>query len=490
MQSSSLARLNMMTLLENIHVAIPEMIILITACLALLSDLFFRHKLKSIAFYISCAGIIVSAAVSFVLIGSYKLLIFNKLFISDDISHLMKLFIDITVLLSFVYSQNYLDERQMPTGDYYVLGLFSTLGMMILVSAHSLLSLYLGLELMSLPLYAMTAIRRTDSDASEAAMKYFVMGAIASGMLLYGISLVYGATGKLDLLDVANTVAVNWQQQNTLFAFAMVFILAGVGFKLAAVPFHMWAPDVYQGAPSSVTLFISTAPKIAALGMALRFLTIGLVDITMQWQQIILVMALLSTGIGNLLAVIQTRIKRLLAYSAISHIGYALFGILAASSAGYAAALYYILVYAVMSAAGFGLVVLMSNHGMEIDSIDDLKGLNKRNPWLAFMMLLVMFSMAGVPPTVGFFTKLLVLKALVDVHMTWLAVVGLLFTVIGAYYYLRIVKIMYFDQPENEDIVRIGTGNTIVYSLNCLSLLYLGIFPGALIAACINAFAN
>ncbi|MFO3150523.1 NADH-quinone oxidoreductase subunit N, partial [Legionella pneumophila serogroup 1] len=316
-------------------------------------------------------------------------------------------------LLSFVYSQNYLDERQMPTGDYYVLGLFSTLGMMILVSAHSLLSLYLGLELMSLPLYAMTAIRRTDSDASEAAMKYFVMGAIASGMLLYGISLVYGATGKLDLLDVANAVAVNWQQQNTLFAFAMVFILAGVGFKLAAVPFHMWAPDVYQGAPSSVTLFISTAPKIAALGMALRFLTIGLVDITMQWQQIILVMALLSTGIGNLLAVIQTRIKRLLAYSAISHIGYALFGVLAASSAGYAAALYYILVYAVMSAAAFGLVVLMSNHGMEIDSIDDLKGLNKRNPWLAFMMLLVMFSMAGVPPTVGFFTKLLVLKALV-----------------------------------------------------------------------------
>ncbi|TIE14986.1 NADH:ubiquinone oxidoreductase subunit N, partial [Legionella pneumophila] len=246
----------------------------------------------------------------------------------------------------------------------------------------------------------------------------------------------------------------------------------------------------YQGAPSSVTLFISTAPKIAALGMALRFLTIGLVDITMQWQQIILVMALLSTGIGNLLAVIQTRIKRLLAYSAISHIGYALFGVLAASSAGYAAALYYILVYAVMSAAAFGLVVLMPNHGMEIDSIDDLKGLNKRNPWLAFMMLLVMFSMAGVPPTVGFFTKLLVLKALVDVHMTWLAVVGLLFTVIGAYYYLRIVKIMYFDQPENEDIVRIGTGNTIVYSLNCLSLLYLGIFPGALIAACINAFAN
>lgn len=480
----------MMTLLENTHVAIPEMIILFTACLALLADLFFRHKFKSIAFIIACTGIVISALVSYLFIGTFKVLIFNKLFISDDISHLMKLFIDITVLLSFIYSRSYLDERQMPSGDYYVLGLFSTLGMMTLVSAHSLLSLYLGLELMSLPLYAMTAIRRTDSDASEAAMKYFVMGAIASGMLLYGMSLVYGATGKLDLLDIANAIAVNWQQQNTLFTFAMVFILAGVGFKLAAVPFHMWAPDVYQGAPSSVTLFISTAPKIAALGMALRLLTIGLIDITSQWQQIILVMALLSTGLGNLFAVVQTRIKRLLAYSAISHIGYSLFGVLAASTAGYAAALYYILVYAIMSAAAFGLVVLMSNQGMEIDNIDDLKGLNKRNPWLAFMMLLVMFSMAGVPPTVGFFTKLLVLKALVDAHMTWIAVVGLLFTVVGAYYYLRIVKVMYFDQPEQEQTVTISKSNTIVYSLNCLSLLYLGIFPGALIAACINAFAN
>lgn len=480
----------MMTLLENTHVAIPEMIILFTACLALLADLFFRHKFKSIAFIIACTGIVISALVSYLFIGTFKVLILNKLFISDDISHLMKLFIDITVLLSFMYSRSYLDERQMPSGDYYVLGLFSTLGMMTLVSAHSMLSLYLGLELMSLPLYAMTAIRRTDSDASEAAMKYFVMGAIASGMLLYGMSLVYGATGKLDLLDIANAIAANWQQQNTLFTFAMVFILAGVGFKLAAVPFHMWAPDVYQGAPSSVTLFISTAPKIAALGMALRLLTIGLIDITSQWQQIILVMALLSTGLGNLFAVVQTRVKRLLAYSAISHIGYSLFGILAASSAGYAAALYYILVYAIMSAAAFGLVVLMSNQGMEIDNIDDLKGLNKRNPWLAFMMLLVMFSMAGVPPTVGFFTKLLVLKALVDAHMTWIAVVGLLFTVVGAYYYLRIVKVMYFDQPEQEQTATISKSNTIVYSLNCLSLLYLGIFPGALIAACINAFAN
>lgn len=480
----------MIALLENIHVALPEIILLITACLALLADLFFHDKFKSITFFISCTGLILAACVSFLYLGSFKVIILNGLFISDDVAHLMKLFIYITVLLGFIYSRNYIDERRMPAADYYVLGLFSTLGMMILVSAHSLLTIYLGLELMSLPLYAMTAIRRTDSDASEAAMKYFVMGAIASGMLLYGISLVYGATGKLDLLDVANAVAANWQQHNTLLAFAVVFILAGVGFKLAAVPFHMWAPDVYQGAPSSVTLFISTAPKIAALGMAFRLLTIGLIDITVQWQQIILVMSLLSAGFGNLLAVSQTSIKRLFAYSAISHIGYALFGVLAATAAGYSAALYYILVYSLMSAAAFGLVVLMSSQGMEIDSVDDLKGLNKRSPWLAFLMMIVLFSMAGVPPTVGFFTKLLVLKSLVDVHLTWVAVLGLLFTVIGAYYYLRIVKIMYFDQPVHAEPVVMSRVNTVVFSINCLSLLYLGIFPGALIAACINAFVN
>ncbi|KTD04550.1 NADH-quinone oxidoreductase subunit NuoN [Fluoribacter gormanii] len=480
----------MTALLENIHVAIPEMIVLATACIALLADLFLRHRYKSISYFISCVGLVLAAVVSFLYIGMYKVITLNGLFISDDVANLMKFFIYISVLLSFIYSKNYIDERQMPSGDYYILGLFSTLGMMLLVSAHSLLTIFLGLELLSLPLYAMTAIRRTDSDASEAAMKYFVMGSIASAMLLYGISLIYGATGKLDLLEVANVIAANWQQQSTLLAFAMVFILCGVAFKLAAVPFHMWAPDVYQGAPTSVTLFISAAPKVAALGMAFRLLTIGLVDISAQWQQILLVITLLSTGLGNLFAVVQNSIKRLLAYSAISHIGYALFGILAATASGYSAALYYILVYAITSAAAFGLIVLMSNHGMEIDSVDDLKGLNKRNPWLAFLMLIIMFSLAGVPPTVGFFTKLLVLKALVDAQMTWVAVVGLFFTVIGAYYYLRIVKLMYFDKPAHADPVYMNKGNVFVLSLNCLSLIYLGIFPGALIVACMNAFGS
>lgn len=478
----------MTALLANIHVALPEIILLITACLALLADLFLQTSCKRASLYLACLGLVLAAGASYALIGNFKTVILNGLFISDDTAQLMKLFVSITVLLGFIYSRQYMEERQIPKGDYYVLGLFSTLGMMTLISAHSLLTIYLGLELMSLPLYAMTAIRRTDSDATEAAMKYFVMGAIASGLLLYGISLLYGATGKLDLLDIANTVIVNGQQQNLLFTFALVFLLAGVGFKLATVPFHMWAPDVYQGAPTSVTLFISTAPKIAALGMAFRLLSLGLVDLSLQWQPIILVMALLSVGLGNVLAVVQTRIKRLFAYSAIAHMGYALFGVLAASSAGYASALYYILIYSLMTAAGFGLVILMSSQGMEIDSIEDLRGLNKRSPWLAFMMLIVLFSMAGIPPTVGFFTKLLVLKALIDVQLTWVAVVGLIFTVVGAYYYLRLVKIMYFDQPILSEQVIVSKGNQLLYSLNCLSLLYLGLFPGALIALCINAF--
>jgi NADH-quinone oxidoreductase subunit N len=478
----------MTELLKNIHLAFPEMIILATACIALLADLFLRHRCKSITFSIAVLGLLISGVVSFLYIGQYSVVLLHGLFISDDTAQLMKVFICISVFLSFFYSRHYIEERQMPTGDYYILGLFSTVGMMALVSAHSLLSVYLGLELLSLPLYAMTAIRRSNSDSSEAAMKYFVMGAIASGMLLYGMSLLYGATGQLDLLEIAHSISANWQQQTTLLSFSLVFILAGVGFKLAAAPFHMWVPDVYQGAPTSVTLFIGSAPKIAAVGMALRLLTLALPEIASTWQQLVLIMALLSAGAGNLLAIVQNNIKRLFAYSAISHMGYALFGILAATASGYAASLYYVLVYSIMSAAAFGLIVLLSRAGVEVETVDDLKGLNKRNPWLAFMMMIVMLSMAGIPPAVGFFTKLLVLKALVDAHMTWVAVLGLIFAVIGAFYYLRIIKVMYFDDAVEQAPVEMSHTTKLIFSVNCLSLLYLGIFPSALITACINAF--
>lgn len=468
---------------------LPEIIVLATACIALLSDLFLGKRVKSIALTVALIGLCFSAVVSFMLHDEFSKVIFNGLFISDDMAQLMKIFIYVSVFLSFAYSKSYLDERNMPSGDFYVLGLLSTLGMMTLVSAHSLLTIYLGVELLSLPLYAMTAIRRTNGDASEAAMKYFVIGSIASAMLLFGLSLLYGATGNLDLHEIAHAITIHWAQQHNLLSFSLVFILAGVGFKLAAVPFHMWAPDVYDGAPTSVTLFLSAAPKIAAIGMTLRLLTMGLVDLASQWQQIILVMALLSTMIGNLVAIAQTNIKRMFAYSTIAHMGYSLFGILSATTAGYAAALYYILIYALMSVGGFGLLVILSNSGVEIENIDDLKGLNKRNPWLALMMMIILFSMAGMPPTVGFFAKLLVLKSLVDVQMIWVAILGLAFAVIGAFYYLRIVKAMYFDEAVDSVRFTVPRTATTLFSVNCLSLLYLGICPSALIAACVNAFA-
>lgn len=478
----------MIGLLDNVHLALPEMVILVTACLTLLTELFFGTH-KHLVLSIAVLGVLIAGMISYIYVGQYSTVIFHGLFINDDLAQLMKLFILISVLFTFIYSYHYMQEHQISIGDFYVLGLFSTLGMMILVSAHSLLTIYLGLELLSLPLYAMTAIQRRHGDGSEAAIKYFVMGGIASGMLLYGMSLLYGATGSLDLAIISNASSTHSLHANGLILFSLVFMLAGIAFKLAAAPFHMWAPDIYEGAPTSATLFLSSAPKIAALGMALRVLSVAYVDQGVQWQQIVLVMALLSTGAGNVLAIIQNNIKRLFAYSAISHMGYALFGILAATPAGYSASLYYAIVYSLMSVAVFGFLTLLSRKGIEIDQVDDLKGLNKRNPWLAFMMMLVMFSMAGIPPTVGFFAKLLVLKALVDVHLTWVAVLGLIFAVIGAFYYLRIIKVMYFDQPESTTSIQFAKTPQLLFSVNCLSLLYFGIFPASLIALCINAFA-
>lgn len=480
----------MIGILDNIHLALPEMLVLATACLALLGELFLRPRFPSIVLTISATGLLLASIVCFIYLGQYPMVMLHGLFVSDDMSQLMKLFILISVLFCFLYSREYMEERQISVGDFYVLGLFSTLGMLTLVSAHSLLTIYLGIELLSLPLYAMVAIQRRLADGSEAAMKYFVMGSIASAMLLYGMSLVYGATGSLDLSTIGNEVVVHSQQHSSLIIFAMIFILAGVAFKLAAMPFHMWAPDVYAGAPTSVTLFISSAPKIAAVGMAIRILSVSFVDESAQWQQIIMVMALLSTGFGNLLAIAQNNIKRLFSYSAISHMGYALFGILAATSAGYAAALYYVLIYSIMSVAAFGCLVLLSRNGVEIENVDDLKGLNKRSPWLALMLMIVMLSMAGIPPTVGFFAKLLVLKALVDIHLTWVAIIGLVFAVVGAFYYLRIIKVMYFDDVETTQPIKISKGSTMLFSVNCLSLLYFGIFPSALIALCLNAFTS
>jgi NADH-quinone oxidoreductase subunit N len=469
--------------------ALPEIVILVTACLALLGDLFFKKVLRSVALCCASVGLCVAAAVSYLFLNQYGQIKFDGLFISDDVAQLLKLFIYLTVFLSFIYSKTYLDERKMPAGDYYVLGLFATLGMMIMVSAHSLLTMYLGIELLSLPLYAMTASRRSLADGTEAAMKYFVIGSIASAMLLYGISLLYGATGTLDFAEIAQHLRANTESHIGLLIFSLVFILVGLGFKLAAVPFHMWAPDVYEGAPTSVTLFLSAAPKIAAMGLTIRLLSYALPNLVHEWQQMILIMAIASTLSGNLIAIVQKNIKRLFAYSTISHMGYALFGVLSATTAGYAAAVYYVLIYGLMSVGAFGLLVILSRSGIEIEAIEDLNGLNKRNPWLAFMMMIILLSMAGIPPTVGFFAKLLVLKALVDVSMTWVAVLGLIFAVIGAYYYLNVIKVMYFEEARNNSPIHLPRSTTALFSANALSLLYFGIMPSGLISICLNVFS-
>ncbi|MCR9192481.1 MAG: NADH-quinone oxidoreductase subunit NuoN [Gammaproteobacteria bacterium] len=469
--------------------ALPEIILLVTACVALLADLFLQRRFKSVSLCCAAVGLSLAAYVSFLFIGQYPEVGFHGLFISDDLGHLMKLFIYLTVFLSFIYSKSYLNEHQVSSGDYYVLGLFSTLGMMVLVSTHSLITMYLGVELLSLPLYAMTAMRRSHGNSSEAAMKYFVIGSIASAMLLYGMSLLYGATGSLDFAEIAHIVGSQPQPHQGLLSFALVFILAGVGFKLAAVPFHMWAPDVYDGAPTSVTLFLSAAPKIAAIGMTIRILSFALGDLSSVWQQMIMFMAIASIVLGNAIAIVQKNIKRMLAYSTISHMGYALLGILINTPEGYASALFYVLVYALMAVAAFGLLVLLSRSGLEVEMVQDLNGLNKRNPWLAFMMMIILFSMAGVPPTVGFFSKLLILKALVDVHMTWLAVLGLIFAVVGAYYYLYVIKAMYFDEAKDKTPISLSRTTTALFSANALSLLYFGIVPGVLIAMCMSVFA-
>lgn len=474
---------------ESILLALPEMVIATTACLALLANLFFKRIFHSIALGFSTVGLAIAAYITFAFMGRYAQLGFHGLFISDDLAHILKLFIYLTGFLSFIYAKAYLDERKLPAGDYYVLGLFSMLGMQMMVSAYSFLSMYLGVELLSLPLYAMTAIWRNHSNGSEAAMKYFVIGSIASAFLLYGISLLYGATGSFTFNDIAQAITVQSEAPTKLLSCALVFILAGVGFKLAAAPFHMWAPDVYEGAPSSVTLFLSAAPKIAALGMAIRILTFALHDLVGVWHYMILVMAIISIVLGNVLAIVQKNIKRLLAYSTVSHMGYALLGILAGTAAGYSAALFYVLIYALMSVGAFGLLVLMSRSGVEIEWVRDLSGLNKRSPWLAFLMMVILFSMAGVPPTVGFFAKLLVLKSMVDVSMTWVAVLGLIFAVIGSYYYLYIVKVMYFDDAQDKSPICLSRTTGALFSANALSLLYFGMVPGALMTVCTSAFS-
>lgn len=473
------------TLLTNLHLAIPEIFILCMASIILVVDLFLSEKNRHITYLLSQLTLLIAFFLTLNLFSNNTFYIFSQTFVSDPMSSVLKLGVYIATFVTFLYSKDYLKERNIFIGEYFVLGLFGVLGMMIMISASSLLTLYLGLELLSLCLYAMVALQRDSSIASESAMKYFVLGAIASGMLLYGMSMLYGVTGSLDLQIISQQLSS--VTDKTILAFGLVFIIVGVAFKLGAVPFHMWLPDVYQGAPTAVTLYIATAPKIAAFAMLMRLLVGGLFELHSQWQGILIILAVSSMALGNIVAIAQTNIKRMLAYSAIAHVGFLMLGVLSGSAEGFAASMFYVITYVLMSMASFGMIIIMSRKGFEADKLDDFKGLNQRNPWFAFMMMFIMFSMAGVPPFIGFWAKLSVLKAVVSADLLWLAVAAVIFSIIGAFYYLRIIKLMYFDKAEDTQPIECATDLRWVFSLNAGLILFIGLMPDSLIALCKQA---
>jgi len=465
---------------------IPEMFVLTMACLVLVIDAFLKDDQRNTSYLLSQLTLIGAAIITWNNHSGSAAIGFSGTFVVDTMADVMKFTVYIVTAAIFVYSRQYLKERSLFKGEFYVLGLFAVLGMMVLISAHSMLTVYLGLELMSLSLYAMVAFNRDSALSSEAAMKYFILGGFASGVLLYGMSIIYGVTGSLDLTNIAEYLSAQKSFSAPLLL-GMVFIVVALAFKLGAVPFHMWVPDIYHGAPSAVTAFIGTSAKLAAFGFVMRMLVDGMGAMQSAWQDILIILSVLSLAIGNIVAIAQTNIKRMLAYSTISHVGFILLGFIAINPEGYSAAMFYTITYAITAAAAFGIVILLSREGFEADNIDDFKGLNARHPWYAFMMLLVMFSMAGVPPTVGFYAKLLVLEAIIDQQLIWLAVTAVLFSVIGAFYYIRIIKVMYFDEAEDDNAITVSGGMHVVLSSNALLALVLGIFPGSLIALCLTA---
>jgi NADH-quinone oxidoreductase subunit N len=461
---------------------LPEIFVLSMASLILVLDLFLSDRERNITYWLSLAALLFAAVITLSVSTEQPELLFFGTVIADPMGAALKVFIYLLTALAFLYSRHYLALRGLFKGEFYVLGLFGMLGMMVLVSAHSLLTVYLGLELLSLSLYALVAFNRDAAGCSEAAMKYFVLGALASGMLLYGMSILYGMTGSLDIGTIADTL--DRQDANLALVFSVTFIVVGLAFKLGAVPFHMWIPDVYQGAPTPVTLYIGSASKVAAFAMVMRLLVESVGSLHAEWQGMLVALSVLSLAIGNVVAIAQSNLKRMLAYSTISHVGFLLLGILAGTPEGYAASMFYIVTYALMAAGAFGMIILLSRAGFEAEEIDDFKGLNQRNSWFALMMLILMFSMAGVPPTVGFYAKLSVLQAVVDVDMVWLAAVAVLFSVIGAFYYIRLVKVMYFDEAEDKQPLAHHFDLRFVLSANGLAVLLLGIFPGDLMALC------
>ena len=479
--------------------ALPEVLLLVGACALMIVDLYVKSERRNASFGLAQIVLLLcTLATLYVFLvqgqANYsRLLLFNGLFVSDTLSNLLKLVSYLSVWATLVYSRQYLVDRGLLRGEFLTLLLFSLLGMMVMISANSFLTMYLGLELMSLCLYAMVALDRDSAISTEAAMKYFILGALSSGLLLYGMSMIYGATGTLNISEVAQRVSqIAATTDRSLLVFGLVFMVAGIAFKVGAAPFHMWIPDVYQGAPTAITLVIGSAPKLAAFAMAVRLLVNGLLDLAQDWQQMLALLALLSMAIGNITAIAQSNIKRMLAYSTIAHMGFMLLGLLSGVVGGnllnaadaYSTALFYVVVYVLMTLGAFGMLLYLSRKGFECENLDDFRGLNRRSPWFAFVMMVMMFSLAGLPPTAGFYAKLAVLSSAVQAGQLWLAVAAVILSLVGAFYYLRIVKLMYFDEPKETGPVPGHRGMRVLLSVNALVLLVLGILPQGLMQLC------
>ncbi len=486
----------------NWTVIYPEAWLLLATCGVLLADLFVTDPERRVTFWLSQA-----AAAVFTLLHLWA---FDSgatfygmagMIVTDPMGHLLAGFAGIAVMVAMAYARPTLGSRDMLKGEFFTLSLFVLLGISVMTSANNFLVVYLGLELMSLSLYALTALRRDHAVATEAAMKYFVLGALASGFLLYGLSMMYGATGTLEIPRVFERIAAGGINKEVL-VFGVVFVVAGLAFKLGAVPFHMWVPDVYQGAPTAVTLMIGGAPELAAFAITMRLLVEGMLGLAIDWQQMLIVLAVGSLVVGNLAAIAQSNLKRMLAYSTISQMGFVLLGLSAGVVSGntlsagnaYSSAMFYMVAYVLTTLGTFGMIMFLSRQGFESEEIDDFAGLNQRSPWAAGVMSIFLFSLAGIPPLVGFYAKLAVLQALVSTNVTSyivLAVVAVMASLVGAYYYLRVVKVMYFDAPRNSaPLPQRSAGVSALLAANGLAVLLLGVLPGGLMALCRDAIVK
>jgi NADH-quinone oxidoreductase subunit N len=476
----------------------PDALVMAAIVVAWLNDTFVGASGRRLTYLIAVVSSVI-AGIWFATLAfdTQTLYFYSRMYVVDSFASAMKAVVSLGFAVTLIYSRKYLEDRGLFRGDFMLLGMFSLLGQLVMISGNNFLTLYLGLELMSLSLYAAIALRRDASQSNEAAMKYYVLGALASGFLLYGISMIYGATGSLDLKDVLTAVA-SGRINDVVLLFGVIFIVAGIAFKMGAVPFHMWVPDVYHGAPTAMTLLTGGGPKVAAFAWGLRFLVMGLLPLAVDWQEMLVILAALSLIVGNITGIVQRNIKRMLAYSAISNMGFVLLGLLAGvvdgktgSMAGaYGSAMFYSIVYLITTLGSFGVVMLLARNEFEADSIDDFKGLNKRSPVFAFVMMVMMFSLAGIPPTVGFYAKLAVLQSAMNAGLTWLSVLAVITSLFGAFYYLRIVKVMYFDAPTDTTPIAGDTCKRIVLALNGVAVVVLGIIPGPLMTVCLNAITH